>query len=390
MTSVVLVHGIGVRGATFEPALSWLRDGLAQVAPEARLIPCVWGDDLGASLPPDLVSFWTDGSCSGDAGVSVDSLESTALWSFLDDDPLFEVRIIASAGRPRSSGPAGGAPAGADLVNRTRALPNVVELLALLSESGLAEAFPGAVDAVLDNRATKDALSRAGELPGEIGAVLARALVAATMRRAGHADQPIPLDGARVAALVEKITVLIGPRTLVPGARLGRYVVTGLANQWAQRRKAMLTVGVTPYAGDVARYLVHGDELRARIRAAISAAPPPVVLVGHSLGGVACLDLLTEPAVPAVRALVTVGSQAAYLHGIDALPSRRQRERLPAGFPRWLNVYDRQDLLSFAAEMAFPGLVADRRVDNRAPFPRAHSAYFCNPEVHAVLGEALR
>jgi hypothetical protein len=85
-----------------------------------------------------------------------------------------------------------------------------------------------------------------------------------------------------------------------------------------------------------------------------------------------------------------VGSPAPYLYTVDALPSLRYGQRLPAHFAkRWVNVYDRRDLLSFVAGRVFAGRAADRHIDNGAPFPRSHNAYFANRAFHALLAEVI-
>jgi surfactin synthase thioesterase subunit len=75
------------------------------------------------------------------------------------------------------------------------------------------------------------------------------------------------------------------------------------------------------------------------------------VLLGHSLGGVACVDLLIDPEEKErkqVKMLATVGSQAPYFYEINALSLLEYDEKteLPKYFPWWLNIYDRADFLS--------------------------------------------
>ena len=86
-------------------------------------------------------------------------------------------------------------------------------------------------------------------------------------------------------------------------------------------------------------YLARGDAIRDFIAARIEAVPGPVLLVAHSLGGIACVDLLARKDLPKVKLLVTVGSQAYFLYEINALPSRKWGEKLPCHFPSWLNIY---------------------------------------------------
>src|SRR5262249_41911702 len=272
---------------------------------------------------------------------------------------------------------------GPALATLARTLPDDEGLAAALGAVGLAEVFPAAVDTVLDADVTLSALTHTAELPDATRLALARAFLATAMIRA-EAGQPLSLDGAHLDELVQRIATLLGGELAVPSWLLG------LTDRWLRHRRDRLTCGATPYAGDVMIYLTRGQALRDRIADTIARARPPVVLLGHSLGGVACVDLLAQRAVPGVELLLTVGSQAPYLYTIDALPCLRRSDRLPGHFvQRWINVYDRRDYLSFVAGRVFPGRVADRHIDNRAPFPRSHNAYFGNKAFHRLLAEVI-
>jgi len=396
MTSVVFVHGIGVRDHEYPQALPGLRERLEEVVPQAELRFSFWGGDLGARLPDDAdpaeadrpagSSPWEPAAPDGDrAGADTD-----ALWALLDEDPLFELRLAAGREAQPNRAPHL-LPLGRTLKARARELPGDGRLAELLTDAGLAAVFPGAVSAVLGTWVTREALSRA--TPGtDMPGALARALVAAALASVGPADGVPALTRDTVDQLVAEVTQQLGGSDLGPGARLGRFVVAGLS-PLATRRRDALTRGATRYAGDVARYLNPrcGPQIRARIRAEIEAAPPPVVLLGHSLGGVASVDLLAAPDAPAVHALVTVGSQAPYLYRIDALPSLERGKPLPWAFPRWINVHDERDLLSFPAADVFGDRVEDRVVDNgMRSVDLAHRGYFANPQLTSVLQEAFR
>ncbi len=92
-----------------------------------------------------------------------------------------------------------------------------------------------------------------------------------------------------------------------------------------------------------------------------------------------------------LRLLVTVGSQAPYLHELGALHGLEPGAALPDGFPDWLNVYDPSDLLGYRAAPVFPGdgRIADHEVTSRQPFPYCHSAYFGLPALYDRIAAAL-
>jgi pimeloyl-ACP methyl ester carboxylesterase len=148
-------------------------------------------------------------------------------------------------------------------------------------------------------------------------------------------------------------------------------------------------------------FLTRGNGMRSAVAEAVGTAVREaaagrdgttglrVTVVGHSLGGVAAVDLLARGPVPGVDTLVTVGSQAPYLYELDVLPALRYGQPLPDTFPRWVNVYDPRDALAFRAEGVFPGTPAGRvrdvMLDSHVPFPRAHSAYFSHRGLYRLL-----
>ena len=118
------------------------------------------------------------------------------------------------------------------------------------------------------------------------------------------------------------------------------------------------------------------------------AAAEPVVLIAHSLGGIAAVDLLVSQPLPSVRLLVTVGSQAPFLCEIGALWSLPHGDPLPDHFPPWLNIYDPRDLLSYIGAPLFPRRVEDVEVNNKQPFPQSHSAYWACDRVYQLIRDA--
>jgi pimeloyl-ACP methyl ester carboxylesterase len=156
-----------------------------------------------------------------------------------------------------------------------------------------------------------------------------------------------------------------------------------------ERRRGAITDATHPMAGDVLLYLSRGEQIREFIRACCRDATPPVVLLAHSLGGIACLDLLATHDIPGVVQLVTVGSQAPFLYELNALPSLPYGRPLRPDMPAWTNFYDPRDLLAYVGEKVFPGRVTDVPVSSGNPFPFAHSDYFGNPGFYDRLGKLL-
>jgi pimeloyl-ACP methyl ester carboxylesterase len=153
------------------------------------------------------------------------------------------------------------------------------------------------------------------------------------------------------------------------------------AGTWGVRRyRKTVADALSLRVGDVLLYQARGEEIRAHIKRTIGALSEPVVLLAHSLGGVACVDLLAREANLKVAALVTVGSQASFLYEIGALWSSTWGGSI-SPMPPWLNVYDKNDLLSFLAAPVFPNRVTDIEISSHQPFPLSHSAYWTNPKM---------
>jgi hypothetical protein len=124
---------------------------------------------------------------------------------------------------------------------------------------------------------------------------------------------------------------------------------------------------------------------------------PFLVAVGHSMGGNILYDVLTHYLTNTrVDALVTVGSQVSVFeelklfHASDArIPSNTEPTvAAPVNIGRWINVFDRQDILSFVGRKVF-GAVEDFEYSTGASVVGAHSSYFARPSFHKRLNERL-
>lgn len=400
MTSVVFVHGTGVRIESYEKSFARVSRAMARARPDVEMVRCYWGETCGASLGLNGASIPVRG---GNRGVLDEppADDPTALWAVLLADPLAELRAYAA-----ESGEAGG---GGFVPGQRDPWEVYAESVRTLPTDGLdlsADLAPYLLPA-LDRVASELDLLQAGS-PRDAGVntLTARAVTAAVLHLADEAEEdsdPLPVDGADRDALVEKLTELLGGTERAFG-RVGASAawVGGQALQllvWdyselAVRYRRGVTGKAVPATGDILRYQARGTDLRSRIadtvRRTRAAAPDrPVVLIAHSLGGIACVDLLaTEPSLE-VDLLVTVGSQAPFLYEMDALTGLRRGDPLPPSFPRWLNVYDDRDLLGFVAAKVFPGRAKDHRVDTRQPFPWSHSAYFAHRKLYDRLAKEL-
>jgi hypothetical protein len=145
--------------------------------------------------------------------------------------------------------------------------------------------------------------------------------------------------------------------------------------------------------GNVLFYLAKGKAIRDAIQGQVQEVPEndPVVLVGDSLGGIACLELLVEVTLPRVTRLITSGSQATQLYEMSCLSSLPYNAeilgeyRLPEHMPTWTNFYDPQDLQSTSGQEIFGQRIEEIEVHNEHPSFVYDNAYWDNPAVYQEI-----
>lgn len=403
MTTVVLVHGTGVREPGFEKTLKRVQDGLCSLRPEIGVVPCFWGARAGSELHANGASipgYATGRGVPGAGGLdaSADDLDADVeLWGLLYLDPLLELRLVGAEAAARAESAPGTVAPGEALSSAALLLTEDATLRGCLDAAGIGADFAAAVATVLTDPDCRRYLRSSGE--GGEPALLARAFVAESVRRRASEDGiAVAFDGAARDAAVARIAALLpgfgrtGTHRGLTARRIKRLagqLALGLASAQAVKRRSALTDAAHPATGDVLLYLARGGAIRTAIATAVRQARPPVVLLAHSLGGIAALDLLVLRPQPQVEMLVTVGSQAPFLYELGALPSLAYDDPLPAHVPRWLNIYDRRDLLSYVGAGVFPGRVEDVPLDSHQPFPLSHSAYWGNPELYHLLAAKL-
>lgn len=394
---LLFVHGTGVRLGSYTETLKIIRERAAVACPGAEVAGSFWGGEVGARLAQhgaSIPDFDTARAVPAVAVISPDQA-ALALWGLLYEDPLIECRLLLAQAPP--SPVFGGAPKpNQTLLARLAGPWNTPETAVILTALGEEHygVFTAATKWLVGQVDFRELVARPVDIH-ELGEAAARAVVAEMVVTATERGELIRfgLDAeARDTLALALSEYLAGKHRSLVTSIAGKILkpVVGLILRpptWlAAAKRGQWMDAASPAAGDVLLYQARGSAIRQYIRNSIAKENPTVVLA-HSLGGVACVDLFIEQAIPGVKLLVTAGSQAPFFYEINALQALAFQEssavagRLPAHFPKWLNFYDRQDFLSFIGRGIFGERVTDEEVKSRQPFPQSHSAYWSNPQL---------
>ncbi|MDB4912371.1 MAG: hypothetical protein JWM95_15 [Gemmatimonadetes bacterium] len=384
MTTVVFVHGTGVR----QPAFDVLYQALSgEIAKRYALpvVPCYWGGPHGARLMQSGASIPVPNQTRGD-----DENDESGLWSVLASDPLAELKAM-SAGKTFAFDDEVG-----------EALTQQAQACTMPSQgfsSDVQRFFSPARDAVMSSGAFIQAMARAEEPLGPLQNAVARAFLARALvdRDDWYAEQsaspPWTLSLAERQAIVDALVEQLGGGERGLGswiAGIAGGAASTLGTSFIRRQRMTLSDGASPAVGDILLYQARGDGIRNCIRDAIAGIDDSVVIIAHSLGGIAAVEMLVANHLPRVSLLVTVGSQSPLFYELDVLSTLRYGSPLPDHFPAWVNLYDPRDFLSYVGAGVFGSTrIVDVALDNGVSFPESHSAYWSNPMLWSALDTYL-
>jgi hypothetical protein len=395
MTTVLFIHGTGVREHKYLSTFKRVKDGLHDVRPDLATASCYWGE-IGAELRADGASFSfaraqrygrQTGMSLDKAPISIGEKE-LARWARLYADPLFEIRLREIGNPPQKS-----VVVTTTLADRVRALSAMPEIAAELGSRGLTVAFERAVEFVTGSTAFVRVFGRVRAANQATCEMVARAVVAGCLAIASDEDGT-ELVGAERDRLVQSVTAGFGVSDLSISDPLGDFsknLAFWAAAPWLETHRLTYIESVA----DVMFYQARGEAIRRFVKDRIREIDGSVVLLAHSLGGIVAFDLLAGPhtaELNQVRLLVTVGSQVPLLYELGALASGdTYPSGLPEGFaPAWVNVYDERDLLAYAGGELFGERCRDLRVDTGTPFPTAHGAYWGLPGLYRQIVDVMR
>ncbi len=397
MTTVIFVHGTGVRESSYQQNFAQIKAALTTRESDLTVLPCYWGQ-LGTQLNAKGASIPTYNSTrSIDDKSMTDEERLISLWEMLYRDPLYEFRFFSLRASESAELPPGQRPPGEQLKKSVNKLPRVSEmneelsdLREKLTQGGIDAVFDEASQDIINAEPFRQAIKSAPKELDEYRTATARAIVAQAIFMCEQSDK-LSLIATNADLRDEVVELLRGAlgdysnRGLI--GNLTQSVMIGISTHigtyYAGRNRGALTDKTSNAVGDILFYQARGEQIQAFIHQTIQAAQGPVILLAHSLGGIMSVDLLIKENLPQVKLLITAGSQSPYFYEINALQSLPFQnvsadERLPAHFPAWFNVYDRRDLLSYIGASVFGSKVTDFEVNNRQPFPCSHGAYWSN------------
>jgi hypothetical protein len=397
--TLFFVHGTGVRDEGYKASLDLITEGIKRTTvglDEVRGIS--WGTEFGVKLDRLAEVLPVVPTKAAAPAPTADEI-TAAVWAQLIEDPLFELRIAAvrppatptTAGLPQQEFPGDKVAAKLKALSLTDTdvegtgltaveVKRAADWLATMPElAGAAQSFGDAND-------------------GDLNQAVARSLVASIISQ-HHYDAPGTAPAVVIDGTVRDRLVSIVANKLTPAPtkafiadwlkHKAEEIAKARATSFLRERRTGVTGASLPGIGDILFYQRRGQKILDRIDTEIKACTPPVLALGHSLGGIMLVDLLSRSASPKVKLLVTAGSQSPLFYIIDSLETLQ-----PGGtakpFVPWLNIYDPNDFLSFRAEAVFPGRpdVRDEMVNSKVPFPDSHSAYWRQDDVFRLIETA--
>lgn len=405
MPTMLFVHGTGVRAEGYERTLTSIGRWIGMTPGLQPLQPgrCLWGESHGSRL------IEGGRSIPGYNPSNLDEAEREhqLKWWLLCQDPGYQIDRLWEE-RDQNPPPLG----------RRRWLEKLASIASYqpsertqrrLAECQTADLWTDAFSAVTGRRQWKEAApSKQGTSDNfypEFVRCTAEAVVAELMLAALNAGVPAMtaeqrdalvesmIDDleARVRGVYDWMKSMVGKVSLMAFAA-GDYLISGISPRPALRN--WVTSNSLEKFGDILYYQAHGQRIRDFIARRIEEVDPPVIVLAHSLGGIASVELLVQQDLrPRVAALITVGSQSPLLYEMNCLATlERTLERptpaLPDHFPPWLNLYDPNDYLSYAAAPVFgASRVVDGEILSRQPRLLAHGAYWNQPEVWRSIAQ---
>jgi len=371
-----------------------VRDGFGRAGSALDVCGCYWGD-LGRSSGYRGVSI--PGFVTGRRGINEEAaVENNAgLLAILLEDPLAELLVLRDVEKFTLEGSGSGfrpVPENVELRNQALRAAEQPVVTRITTRSSSFTNMEDSLAADQVARLAHDVFETAAAADRSLDVValcapVARAITAELYQLLGGEDA---LAGGfcwnRTVEVVESAleAQLGGQRGMFKS-----FAATSLTLALRHGLRNRIMPGLSLFLGDVFAWFRNREAILQRVDEAVRIARhnSPLVLVGHSLGGVIAFEYCLQ-ADREVQLLATVGSQVGLFGELGVLhpttPTTAGALSPPAKVAMWRNIYDPNDALSFCAAPIFTG-VSDIELDTGAPFPVSHSEYWNLPNTYAKL-----
>ena len=202
---------------------------------------------------------------------------------------------------------------------------------------------------------------------------------------------PDPVNRRQVAVLrsmADELGAQASPTSAALLAVPNSVLVHGLLG-WVANHSGVDEAVIRGFLRDVSAYLeLPGcrEAVQDVVRPSLL-ADAGTVLVGHSLGGVVCAELLSEDQVrERVGLFVAVGAPL----GLNAVTDGMRPRGSARPASPWVNTYDRKDWVALGSPLPQTGGLREQlAVANPRSYEHSIESYLAHPEVATVIADAL-
>jgi hypothetical protein len=372
---ILLVHGTGVRRTAYEHSIEMASRLSLEAGIDATIVDCCWGELFGVEIDGATIP----GIECTNGEVETRFLESEIVeWGWLFADPFSELErlTIPVEREPAVQIKIGVMPEWEAALDRVLESKPSTEFKILLHKEQLELLWHRAWTEILGRKDLLVAALSASEyeLPVALRAV-ARAAIA-QLHNSILEEREVGLQRQLRERLFDRLTIDLGGRVYGLSSALSKAARRSIGRHFEQNRQRV-SKRIFQLVGDILLYQRHGDEIRRYISEKLETLPQKKLIVAHSLGGIAAIEVMLQRPLGMADQVVTIGTQVGLLQEMGAL--NRTSWDNNSSF-RWLNIFDRSDYLSYLVKPMWPNAV-DCEVSSGLPFPESHSAYFSNPDV---------
>jgi len=214
----------------------------------------------------------------------------------------------------------------------------------------------------------------------------------ATLSAVQQVDPGLPdAVNHRQVAVLRSMAHELGLQTdMTPEAAIALPTSTWLRGllEWVANHSGVDEAVIRGFLRDVSAYLeLPGcrSAVQEVVRPALL-ADPDCVLVGHSLGGVVCAELLAEDQVRPTAVFVAVGAPL----GLDAITAGMRPRGSARPTSPWINVHDSRDWVTLGAPLSPGGGLHEQiAVANPRSYEHSIEHYLAHPQVASIIADTL-